>query len=398
MKRLLGIATSYGVGRLVVAATLLVPGVLGADLVSLGRIELLLASVTLAWAAGPLGTPVALSHEQFRNRRRDWWWGLIIAGVGAGIVGGVLGAMSGTNLVFLAVLVATVGAWQKISQGRLRVDDSLVGVLVATATMVTAFVAVLLVGMGWGWSPAQVTPVALLAALLAYVAVGQRFITPSLVDDGSRLPLMLRFGLPLAVGSMFSEVVALADRFLIEFFLGTEAVGAYGLAYRWVALFGGAGAALATWWQAEAFRRGKDWSLEVAGGAVRWMVVGLSITALLVWFPLTWLTANTLSVPLDTELLLLVLGLVLGVVGYVVGTQILSLLAATGRSNPAAMAWGSGALVNVVLNLIMIPTIGLIGAAFATTAATAVVSGVAYLLLHRARREREAEVEAAVAA
>lgn len=388
MKRFLGIAATYGVGRVVVTATLLVPAILGADLADLGRVELLLASVSLAWAAGPLGTPVALGHERFRDRRLDWWRGIAIAAVGGGVVAGGLQAVTGDGLVTMAVAIGAVGAWQRISQGRLRVDDSLVGVLVTTALMLGAFVGVVVVGTASGRSAAEVTPMALLVAVSVYALAGQRFIGPSLIDDGSRLGEMLRFGFPLAVGSMFSEIVALADRFLIDWMLGTEAVGTYGLAYRWVALFGGAGAALTTWWQAEAFRRGEDWSLDVARRALGWTVAVLTVAALVVWIPLAWLTAATLSAPLDTELVILVLALVLGVVGYVVGTQILSVLASTGRSWPATWAWGSGAVVNVVLNLVLVPLLGLVGAAFATLASTVVVSLVALRRLQLAWDER----------
>lgn len=388
MRRLLGIAATYGVGRLVVTATLLVPGVLGADLVSLGRIELLLASVSMAWAAGPLGTPVALSHERFRDRRRDWRRGIAIAMVGGGIVAGALQFVSGADLLLPAVAIGAIGATQRIAQGRLRVDDSLTGVLVATTLMLAAFVGVLVGGVATGRSAAAVTPIALLAAMLTYSLVAQRFVAPALADDGTRLPAMLRFGIPLAVGSMFSEVVALADRFLIEWLMDTAAVGRYGLAYRWVALFGGAGAALTTWWQAEAFRRGENWSLSVAQRVLRWTVVSLLAAALAVWMPLAWLTAWTLSVPLDTELTILILGLVLGVVGYVVGTQILSVLAATGRTLPAAWAWGAGAVVNLILNLGLIPVFGLVGAAWSTTLSTVVVAVVAHRELRAAWRRQ----------
>jgi O-antigen/teichoic acid export membrane protein len=229
--------------------------------------------------------------------------------------------------------------------------------------------------------------------LLAYVVIGlgslvlTLFLARSSWDprfDPAAARNLLRFGLPLVPAGLAYWIIAYSDRYLIIQLLGTAAAGIYSLANR-VAM----GVMLviyafeAAWWP-YAFAKAREadhrevfarvLSAFSAGMVVLALAIGLFAREIL----LILTTREFLSAYpyVGTLALALVVHGAYSIVG--IGVQL--------AQRTQHMAWTSGvaAIVNVGLNLVLIPRVGILGAALATLAAYGLSTGLIYSLAQRA--------------
>jgi O-antigen/teichoic acid export membrane protein len=179
-------------------------------------------------------------------------------------------------------------------------------------------------------------------------------------------------------------VVTSADRYLIGWLIDLEAVGVYGPVYRVSMLFSGAASTLIVWWRAESLRLGADWS---HGRLRRFINVALPATVvggLVMWWPFTEVLARIVEHPRG-EIGGVVAWLLLSVVLWTLATGILVPLVSSSASIGVAIAWTVAAVVNIGLNLLLIPQFGLPGAAAATAGAQGAALATSYLILMRWR-------------
>ncbi|HHI81629.1 MAG TPA: lipopolysaccharide biosynthesis protein, partial [Rhizobiales bacterium] len=113
------------------------------------------------------------------------------------------------------------------------------------------------------------------------------------------------------------------------------------------------------------FRQTRNWTF--------WPSLAGSIGLLVAGKPLLWMFGPEFTAAYPAMFIL-----VIGFLARSLAGPLQGLMIATGRQNQAALAMGTAVVVNVGLNLVLIPGLGLIGAAIATASAFCVES----VLLH----------------
>lgn len=213
-------------------------------------------------------------------------------------------------------------------------------------------------------------------------AVTASIMTPLLLRSVSRsvrwslVGPMMTFGLPLIASGLASRFLNLGDRFLLIRMLGPEATAPY----EWAARFGGVVNTLLVQSFVLAFTvlglkaLDRDGSPELHRQSFRhfaalagWAVLGLGLFAPDVSRLLTDVPAY-----IETEgLVVLTAG---GFAFYGLYYVVVNVLYAVGRTRAVAASVGAAALLNLVLNLALIPTLGVTGAAVATLVSYAVLA------------------------
>ena len=217
---------------------------------------------------------------------------------------------------------------------------------------------------------------ALSAAVVAAV------VTPLLlmrVDRRARWSLlgpMLAFGMPLIVSGAAGRFLNLGDRYILQYLVGEEAMAPY----EWAARFGGVVNTMLAQSFTLAFTvlglksADETGSFDLHRSAFRhfstlagWVVLGL---ALFVADVSRLLTDNPAYIETEGLTLLIAAGFAF----YGLYFVIVNVLYAAGRTRAVAGAVGAAALLNLALNLVLIPTIGIAGAAVATLVSYVVLS------------------------
>ncbi len=248
----------------------------------------------------------------------------------------------------------------------------LVGVAEALL-MVTAIVCFLvrgegLIGVMKGYAVSAVVVAAVVTPLLA-ARVDRRV-------RGRLIGPMLAFGVPLIASGIAARFLNLGDRFLILHFLGPEA----NAVYEWAARFGGVVNTFLVQSFVLAFTVLGMKALDETGAPdlhrqsfrhfaalAGWVVLGLT---LFVADVSRALSADPAYVQTEGLVLLIAAGFAFYGLYYVV----VNVLYAAGRTRAVAVSVGSAALLNLGLNLVLIPAIGLAGAALATLVAYAALA------------------------
>ncbi len=381
----------YGVGAVVprVLALLLLPlytrFLTPADY---GSVETLLAVSAVLATVLRAGIGVAFTRFWFNSRdpeqrlgvlRTAFWFTTASASVG--LVAGLSFAEPISQLVFAsdahagAVRAAFVGLWAQMSFEQLtavfRVEErsvAFVGAnLVSVAITVGATVLfVVVAGMG-GTGVLLGNATGALAVYVALVVYRRRQLAIEL--DRSLLREMNRFGLPLVPAGLAMWTTNFGDRlFLVKLADATE-VALYSVGFRLASALTVLVVAFRTAWPVFAYsidddrdaRRTYAFVLTYALFLALWLALALSLLA-------PWLV-RLLTTPAFYEGSRVVAPLAFGAAlftGYiVVGIGL-------GRARRTRSNWavtGSAVLVNCVLNLLLIPSFGMMGAAAATLGA-----------------------------
>jgi O-antigen/teichoic acid export membrane protein len=194
---------------------------------------------------------------------------------------------------------------------------------------------------------------------------------------------MLRFGLPLVFASLSLWLVNFSDRFFVQRLFTLEEVGIYALSYRVGMAITLPVEAFRTAWASisyslverddapQLYARIFDWYLVVNSvGVLALALFAREIIALLA--PPEYLRADRV-VPLVAW-------------GYVAdgAISILSMgISVVRRTSYAAFTFAAGGLTNVALNLLLIPRLGILGAALATLLAFVCMAALMYAVSQR---------------
>lgn len=213
---------------------------------------------------------------------------------------------------------------------------------------------------------------------IAAVTLALIFVPPAWLrlDDRVLVKAGLLYALPLVPAALSNFVLGASDRLIVQDQLGATAVARYQIAYNigsmpmilldlldnvWMArIFGLRNAGL----RAEVLRASRDALYRLLAP----LIVGLSLGAplmLRLWAPPAYQPDKLLAV---TSVVIVC------ALPYTAGLALTRARLAEGRSTSVAVASGVAALVNVLLNLVLVPRFGLLGAAVATL--------LAFVLLH----------------
>jgi O-antigen/teichoic acid export membrane protein len=391
LKRLGKHSAIYGLGGLVsrILAVLLLPlytrYLTPSDY---GKVETLIALTTVIGIALRMGIHSAFFRFYFDSKepsdrrrvvRTSFWFTMAMAT--AGLAGGLLLAAPLADVLFGStdddelVMAAFVGLWAGMNYEQLtslfRVEERSVAFVSASlANIFLTIGATLLLVVALEKGPIGVIVGNFTGTLLVYaVLVGYRREQLGLEFDRGLLREMNRFGIPLVPTALFLWVTNFSDRLFLVQLADTTEVGLYSVGVRIASAMVLLLTAFRLAWPAFAYsiedereaKRTYAFVLTYLVALTTWVATGL---ALLSPWIVGWIAA-----PDFAESSRVVGPLAFSTVafaGYIV------VAIGVGRAKRTQFNWvvtGAAALVNIALNLLLIPPYGMMGAAIATIAA-----------------------------
>jgi O-antigen/teichoic acid export membrane protein len=275
------------------------------------------------------------------------------------------------------VAAAFVGLWAQMNYEQLtslfRVEERSVAYVTASLANVAITIgATLALVVALDAGPLGVVVGNFTGTLLVYAAlVGYRREQLGLQFDRGLFREMNRFGMPLVPSALLLWVTNFSDRFFLVKLADTQEVGLYSVGVRIASAMALLLTAFRTAWPAFAYsieddreaKRTYAFVLTYLVFVTTWVATGLALLS-------PWLV-DWIAAPAFAESSRVVGPLAFAVVifaGYVV------MVIGVGRARRTQFNWvvtGAAAIVNVALNLILIPSYGMMGAAAATIAAYA---------------------------
>ncbi|MBT3603900.1 MAG: flippase [Candidatus Latescibacteria bacterium] len=238
-----------------------------------------------------------------------------------------------------------------------------------------------------GQGPEAVFQANLLSSLFAFVVISPVGLTAlRLTFQNTALRDLLSFGLPFVPSAISVLVINLSDRFLIQYFLGVEALGIYGITYKLgLPMFFIIKAFRAAW--APAVLDSDDHvqtSQMCARITTYYAVIGSFLCLILATF--------------SHECIVLIAGS--NAQDYLVGKQVIPLVALAfffyglyviitagvyihGKANALPAIVGAGAILNILLNVFLLPKFGFVAAAWSTLVAYIVMVVLLYLFVRQ---------------
>lgn len=188
--------------------------------------------------------------------------------------------------------------------------------------------------------------------------------------NGTLLREMIEYSLPFTVSGMASFVYNSIDIFLILYFLDSRAVGVYGVAYafaRLVSMFSTAFGYLSTPISSQLESNdGIDKAVDTQTVMVRWILIATMAVAV----PMAAFSSEFLGLIYRPAYKVGGSVLVILLIGFVAKNVLQvhkPILEALGKSRLLAVNTATTAILNIVLNVVLIPRYGINGAAVATT-------------------------------
>ena len=391
----------YGLGGLVsrILAVLLLP--LYTRYLSTsdyGKVETLVAATTVLAIVLRGGISSAFFRFTFDSQdpvrrpavlRTSFWFTMTMAT--AGLAGGLLLSGSIAHALFGAggdwklVAAAFVGLWAQMNYEQLtsvfRVEERSVAYVCASLAniLITVGVTVALV-VAFDQGPLGVIVGNFTGTLAVYLALlGYRREQLGLTFDRGLLREMNRFGMPLVPSALFLWTTNFSDRFFLVKLDGADEVGLYSVGVRIASAMVLLLTAFRMAWPAFAYSIESDAEAKRTYGFVltyllvvsSWVAIALGLLS--PWL-VEWLTAPEFHDASRVVSPLAFAAVAFG--GYIV------ISIGVGRAKRTQFNWvitGAAAVLNVALNLALIPPYGMMGAAIATVAAyTLMFAGMAW--------------------
>jgi O-antigen/teichoic acid export membrane protein len=353
-----------------------------------GKVETLIALTTVIGIVLRMGIHSAFfrfyfDSKEHADRRRvvrtSFWFTMTMAT--AGLAAGLLLAAPLADLLFGStddaelVMAAFVGLWAGMNYEQLtslfRVEER--SVAFVTASLANIFLtigATLLLVVALDKGPIGVIVGNFTGTLIVYAAlVGYRREQLGLEFDRGLLREMNRFGIPLVPTALFLWVTNFSDRLFLVQLADTTEVGLYSVGVRIASALVLLLTAFRLAWPAFAYsieeereaKRTYAFVLTYLVALTTWVATGL---ALLSPWVVDWIAA-----PAFAESSRVVGPLAFSTVAF---AAYIVVAIGVGRAKRTQFNWvvtGAAALVNVALNLLLIPSYGMMGAAIATVAA-----------------------------
>jgi O-antigen/teichoic acid export membrane protein len=395
LKRLARHSAIYGIGGLVsrILAVLLLPlythYLRDADY---GRVETLTAASTVLVIVLRMGISSAFFRFYFDSPdperrtvvvRTSFWFTMAMATLGL-VLGLVLAPQiaaalnlgsHSTNLV----RAAAVGLWAQMNYEQLtslfRVEERSVQFVYASlANIAITIAATIVLVVGFHERAMGVLVGNFLGTLCVYVALlAYRRYQLGLQFDRGLLRAMNKFGMPLVPSALALWAINFIDRFFVGQFKGQGEVGVYSVAVRISSAIVFLLIAFRTAWPAFAYSIEDDREARRTYAFVLTYLVVVSCWAALALGALAPWIVDALTAPRfhrAQEAIALLAFAAAAYAGYTV------LAIGSGRARKTQLNWvitGVAAAINVVLNVVLIPPYGMVGAAIATAAAYVVL-------------------------
>jgi len=313
--------------------------------------------------------------------RTSFWFTMAMATAGlvAGLVlaGPISQFLFGTASHADLVRAAFVGLWANVNYEQLtslfRVEQRSVAYLIATLINLTVTVgATLLLVVAWDVGPIGVIVGNFTGTLLVYLGLlAYRREQLGLEWDRELLREMNRFGMPLVPSALFLWALNFSDRFFLVKLSGPREVGLYSIGVRMASAIILFLAAFRTAWPAFAYsieddreaKRAYSFVLTYIVVITSWMALGLGVLA-------PWLV-RLLTTPSFYSAERVVAPRAVAAAAF--GAYIVVVIG-IGRARKTRSNWvitGAACVLNVALNLLLIPPYGMVGAAIATIGAYA---------------------------
>ncbi len=392
LKRLVKQSAIYGLGGIVsrLLAVLLLPlytSYLGTT--GFGKIETIVALTTVLVVILRMGISSAFFRFYFDSNdaerrtlvvRTSFWFTMTMAT--AGLVAGFILASPIAHLLRLGddpwlVRAAFVGLWAQMNYEQLtslfRVEERPVAFV--TASIANIFITVgatvlLVVGLHKGPTGAVVGnflgTLTVYFALLAYrrYQLGFQF-------DRGLLRAMNRFGMPLVPSALALWAINFIDRFFVAVFKGQDEVGVYSLAVRASSVIVFLMVAFRLAWPAFAYSIEDD---SVAKRTYAFVLTYLLFFCCWVSLVLGLLSPWIVQVLAPNKPAFYRASEAIGILAFAgtayAGYTVLAI--GIGRARRTQFNWivtGAAAILNIALNLVLIPPYGMMGAAISTVAA-----------------------------
>lgn len=219
------------------------------------------------------------------------------------------------------------------------------------------------------------------AFVLGLIVVHRRRL--SLWIDRALLRRMLRFGLPTMPAELSLYALNFVDRIIILRSLGAAEAGLYSLAVKFAQAVNVLVRGFQLAWPPLAYSiRDDDEARRAYAAVVTWFLAACAFVVVGMWLFSRWI-ARTLAAPEFFQSYEAV-GLVsTAVTLYALYMVQLVILGRTGRTEFNFPATGAALVVNVALNLILVPPLGIVGAGIALVASYLVVVALMYAFTQR---------------
>ncbi len=205
----------------------------------------------------------------------------------------------------------------------------------------------------------------------------------SLLIDRALLRRMLRFGLPTMPAELSLYALNFADRIIIFRMLGAAEAGLYAVAVKFAQAVNVLVRGFQLAWPPLAYSiRDDGEARRLYAAVVTWFVAGCAFVVVGIWLLARWI-ARALAAPEFFESYEAVGLISAAVTLYALYMVQLVILGRTGRTEFNLPATLAALVVNVVLNLILVPPLGIVGAGLALVASYLVVVALMYVFTQR---------------
>jgi O-antigen/teichoic acid export membrane protein len=219
------------------------------------------------------------------------------------------------------------------------------------------------------------------AFVLALVVVHRRLL--SLRIDRALLRRLMRFGLPTMPAELSLYLLNFVDRIIIVRSVGLAEAGLYSLAVKFAQAVNVLVRGFQLAWPPLAYSIRDDGEARRAYAAVvTWFVTGCAFVVTGMWLFSRWI-ARALAAPEFFDSYEAVGLISTGVTLYALYMVLVVILGRTGRTEFNFPATIGALLVNVALNLVLVPSLGIVGAGLALVASYLVVVALMYVFTQR---------------
>ena len=223
-----------------------------------------------------------------------------------------------------------------------------------------------------------------LFALIVMFPVGLRLIRPTF--DMRALRELLRFGLPFVPSAFAFLIISLSDRFLIRFFLDLDDLGIYGITYKLgLPIFFVVKAFRSAWAPAVLDETEEEETRQMCARVTTYFtlfgIFGCLILATFAHEIIVLIAGDNAPTYLEGIRVVPIVGLAFFFHGlYIILT---AGVYAEGRAGSLPFIVGTGACVNIAINIFLLPKIGFIAAAYSTLIAHVLMAVLLFLIVRR---------------
>jgi O-antigen/teichoic acid export membrane protein len=364
-----------------------------------GAAEVMLASVIAASIVVRLGIIEAILRFYYLATERPqavvatgfaslFWGATILAALAlpfAGPISEVLLGREDAGLARLAILGLWTLTMYEYALTLLRLDErarAYFGITIVNVLITIPFTVFLIVVEGERASGILLGTYATGAVVTLWMLFQQRR-RLSLVPDRALLRRMFRFGLPTMPAELSLYSLNFIDRIILARMAGLAEVGLYALAFKFAQAMQVLARGFQLAWPPLAYSiRDDEEARRVYSAIFTWFAAVLAFAAAGLWLESRWivrLLASPEFFPSYQAVGLLATGIAL----YALYLAMVVILGRTGRTEFSFPATIAAVVVNVGLNLLLVPSQGIVGAGLALVASYMVVLALMYVFTQR---------------